>query len=94
MTKIFETTSNIRYASKKRPKSLLTPVPPIMRDFLELTDKSIITWKAEIDENGYKYIKISKLNKEQEWFRYKKGKTRNSILSRFGRSNRIELGIG
>ena len=66
MTKIFETTSNIRYASKKRPKSLLTPIPPIIRDFLELNNKSIINWSAEINKNGDKYIKVIKVNKKQE----------------------------
>ena len=61
MTKIFESVSNIRYASKKRPKSLLTPIPPIMREFLELNHESKIHWSAKIDENGDKYIKIIKV---------------------------------
>ena len=66
MTQIFETTSNIRYSSKKRPKSLLTPIPPIMRDYLKLNNKSLIKWIAEIDENGNKYIKICKIDEQKQ----------------------------
>ncbi len=63
MTKIFETISNVRYANKKRPKSLLTPIPPFIRDYLGITYESQLQWTAEI-ENDEKYIKIKVVNKK------------------------------
>lgn len=65
MTKIFETISNVKYASKKRPKSLLTPIPPAIRDYLEITSESTLRWMAMKNENGDKYIKIIKVEEQE-----------------------------
>ena len=60
MTKIFEKTSNIKYQSKDRPNSLLTPIPAQVRDYLELQHKSTLNWKGYVDENGTKCKKKKK----------------------------------
>ncbi len=63
MTFLFETISNVRKASKKRPKSLLTPIPPAIRDYMGITYESQLRWMAEI-ENEEKYIKIKLVETE------------------------------
>ena len=60
MVRIFEKTSKVKYQSKNRPNSLLTNLPANVRDYLELEHGSTINWKGYVDENGTKYVKITK----------------------------------
>lgn len=60
MIKIFEKTSKVKYQSKSSPTSLLTNIPAQVRDYLEIKHKSTLTWNGYVDENGKKYIIITK----------------------------------
>ena len=62
MTKMLETVSTARRPSKRRPQSLILAVPPIMREYLEIEHQSMIRWKACVDENNEKYLKIQKID--------------------------------
>lgn len=60
MTIKFATTTTAKMVSKRRPKSLLAPIPARVRDYLELEHKSQLIWIAETNENGEKIVKIQK----------------------------------
>lgn len=60
MTIKFATTTTAKTVSKKRPKSLLAPIPARVRDYLELEHGSQIIWTGEQNENGEKIVKIRK----------------------------------
>ena len=60
MTLKFATTTTAKMVSKRRPKSLLAPIPSRVRDYLDLKHKSQIIWMAETNENGEKIVKIQK----------------------------------
>lgn len=60
MIKIFEKQSKVKYQTKSRPTSLLTNIPAQARDYLEIKHKSTLTWEGCVEENGKKYIKITK----------------------------------
>lgn len=61
---IYETTNQIRRASKSRPRTLVTPVPATVRDLMNFEHGTKIKWEVYINEQGKKYIKISKIDKD------------------------------
>ena len=56
--KIIETKNKIRMVSKKQPKSLLAPIPAVIRDIMELKHGDNFNWEIYQNEKG-KFIQIN-----------------------------------
>ena len=61
MTKIYETTRNLRRSSKKSYKSLLLAIPPEIRDIMKFEHGTQLKIEICLDENEEKYLKIRKI---------------------------------
>lgn len=58
-TKIYETKNKTRRVSSSTPKSLIAPIPAVIRDIMGFEHGTKLEWSVYTDEKGNKFIKIN-----------------------------------
>ena len=61
VTKIYKARNKIRKVSSATPKSVIAPIPAVIRDIMEFQHGTKIEWTVYTDENGNKFIKINEI---------------------------------